>query len=261
MVVIILGLALGYFLPISTVLINRRFARFLQRRVWGGAIPADEGYLQDPSDTNLKAKVEETLSAIHAAISMTDREGGPQGDGRSPSRRCGKTALAAAVLRSQDPPAQKKPPFLLSSLIPLKRKASFGEEDDEAAQDCDQPSKAAALGKTMRNETRSRVVPRGTHFQRTFRVFEQRATDLERSFYEWLNPRCMSLPTICPECIEIDYSAAGEETLLCMADPALWWSYRRRLFIHDTYQKSKSHMYHEFFGDKLLSAMCITYLD
>jgi len=46
-----------------------------------------------------------------------------------------------------------------------------------------------------------------------------------------------------------------------MADPALWWSYRRRLFIHDSYQKAKSHLYCEFFGDKLLSAICITYLE
>ena len=75
------------------------------------------------------------------------------------------------------------------------------------------------------------------------------------------NPLYVILPTICAESIEIDHPVAGDATFPCMADPALWWSYRRRLFIHDSYQKAKSHLYCEFFGDKLLSAICISYLD
>jgi len=64
----------------------------------------------------------------------------------------------------------------------------------------------------------------------------------------------------CSECIEVDHPIAGEATLPCMADPALWWSYRRRLFIPDPYRKAKSQQYFEFFGDKLLSTVCIAYL-
>jgi len=132
-----------------------------------------------------------STQSIHAAILMTDRETDPQRDRQSWSRLSGKAAAAEAASRPPAPPAKMQPPVLPASLTPLKRKASFDEEDDDATHDCDGTTKGAPR-KTAKNEIPSGVVAPETPFQHTLGVFEQRTTDLEHRFTQWLKSPCMS---------------------------------------------------------------------
>lgn len=146
----------------------------------------------------------------------------------------------------------------------MKRKADFHREDESSRRGDSNKKPTTPKNATNVVPAKDVAAVAESSFKRILDVFEQHKIQLDREFKQWLEAPCMypsphyQGPS---ECIVTDDPAAGKATLPCMADPALWWSYRWRLFANDGYQRAKKQQYFELFGDRLLSTICLMYLD